>query len=540
MPRGLIAIVLHAHLPYVRHLEQPDPVEERWLYEAITDTYLPLVDVLLGHVDDGVSARLALSLSPTLTTMLRDPLLIERYERYLDELRLLASRQAERLAGSSFEPAIRFYERRLGRVAELWDALEGDLVSGLTALEDAGVVELLTSAATHGYLPLLGPTPGAVEAQVAVGLEQHRVATGRAPAGFWLPECGYTPELDEVLAGHGVAYVVLETHGLEHGVPSPEAGVHAPVACPGGVAAFARDPECSTQVWSATEGYPAHPDYREFYRDLGDELREDELGGLRPPSGVGPLPTGLKLCRITGPTEHKEPYDPAAATARALAHAAHFVQARQRQIRALAPSMDRPPVIVAPFDAELFGHWWFEGPLFLDAVVRGVASAPDEAQLATPSDILEHWPTAQLSSPSASSWGDGGYSEVWLCEDNAWAHGHIHGVGRRLVEACRAASRAEGLLRRTLDQAVRELLLAQASDWTFLIRTGSARPYAEDRLRRHLGNALALLDAVESGEIDEGMVSTLERESPIFPWIDFRLFGVVERGEEGARCTQEC
>lgn len=560
-PHGLLALVLHAHLPYVRHPERQQALEERWLFEAITECYLPLVDLLLRLFEEGVPCRLAVSVSPTLAAMLRDPLLGERYRCHLDELGRLLDAEAERDARDPWiAPLLGFYRDRIARACQLWEAVEGDLVAALAALEDTGLVELLTTAATHAYLPLIRPRALAA-AQVAVGLEHHERLFGRRPKGFWLPECGYEPGLEDVVGALGPRYVVVDAHGLLNGDPAPRFGVHAPALCPGGaVACFARDPECSKQVWSATEGYPADPVYREFFRDLATQRTAEELGEYFAPFAPfaqrgdrGWPPTGIKLHRITGPTEDKELYDPAAAAARALEHGRDFLRRRREQAERVrggggGPAMDRPPLVVAPFDAELFGHWWFEGPAFLEAVIRGAAAGREGIELVTPSEVLERWPRAQVVRPSASSWGDGGYSGVWLSEDNAWVHRYLAAVGRRAVDAVARLGAPScprgGLARRALEQALRELLLAQASDWPFLIRAGTARDYAERRLREHCRRAWDLLEALEADRVDEGALALAELERPLFSGVDLvaSVYSVVGAsggrgaGRQEARC----
>jgi len=525
-------MVLHAHLPYVRHPEQRKAVEERWFFEAVIECYLPLVDLLLRLLDEGIKAGITVSISPTLASMARDPLLVDRLERHLGHLGELLAGEARRHAREPrFAAIFRHYRDRLERALRVWTAIERDIVGALAALEEAGAIELITTSATHAVLPLVRPQSLSA-AQIALGLDHHELLFGRRPRGFWLPECAYEPGLEAILGAFGVSYVFLEAHGILNAEPSPLFGVHGPVLCPGeAVACFARDPECSKQIWSATEGYPADPVYREFFRDVVSTIEPEALGDyFAPPAGeTAWTPTGLKFHRITGATEDKDLYDPGAAASRAVEHAAQFVDARRAQVDRLSQTMDRPPVVVAPFDAELFGHWWHEGPQFLEAVVRALARCRDEVELATPSEVLEQWTTAQVVRPAASSWGDGGYGDVWLCEDNAWIYRHLYEVGRRalaalrersLTTAGRGLSEVTGVSRRALDQALRELLLAQSSDWPFMIRTGTARDYAEGRLGRHLGHAWALLDQLEAGQVEEAALAGLEASSPLFPGVD--------------------
>ena len=517
-PKGYLALILHAHLPFVRHPENRYHLEELWLFEAITDTYLPLIEMMQAWVRDGVRFRMAMSVTPTLASMLGDPFLKKRYVEHLDRMAALARREMERHRGEPrlFDLARMYRDRFEWARRSFLETHGADILASLKGLQDHGL-EIMASAATHGYLPLLEPHRAAVRAQILAGIEHHRTVFGRDPKGFWLPECAYFPGHDEILAAEGIRYTVVETHGVLHAVPRPKYGPYAPVLSPGGVACFPRDVETSKQVWSAHEGYPGDYDYREFYRDVGHDLPWEEIAPFMP-WGVR-ADTGLKYYRVTGKTEQKELYDPERAVRKAKVHAAHFLYNRQLQISRAAGCMDRKPLVVAPYDAELFGHWWFEGPTFLDEVVRGAAAAPDWS-LATPSDYLDEYPVLQRVEVSESSWGYKGYHEVWLDGANNWIYRHLHEGARRMEElAGRTAGHAAGLVQRALDQAARELLLAQSSDWAFIMKSGTAVEYAARRARGHLVNFLRLADEIERDAIDAARLAELEDRTRPLEWI---------------------
>ncbi len=521
--KGYLAIVLHAHLPYVRHPEYEDSLEENWLYEAITDTYVPLLMVLDGLLRDGLDFRLTLSLTPTLSSMLLDPFLQARYERRLGNLLELACKEIERTRA---EPALnglaRMYRERLERIRDAYLHRYGrNLVRAFGRLQALGKVEILASAATHGYLPILSVNPAAVRAQVRVGVDHHLRLFGIRPRGFWLPECAYFPRLDAVLKEMGIRYTLLETHGITRACPRPANGVYAPVYCPSGVAAFGRDPDSSKQVWSSIEGYPGDYDYREFYRDIGYDLDMDYIRPHVHRDGIR-IDTGFKYYRVTGKGVHKELYAPQRAEQKAQMHAGDFVAKREAQVLRIAPSMDRKPVIVAPFDAELFGHWWFEGPVWLDCLFRKLASGKRDIRPVTLSEYLDEYPTNEVATPCMSSWGDKGFSEVWLNGSNDWIYPHLHRAAGELE--ARRHLEAEGLTKRALDQAFRELLLAQASDWAFMINSGTMVEYASRRTRGHLSRLRKLLGDAERGEVDESWLTEIENRDNIFPDIDFRSF----------------
>jgi 1,4-alpha-glucan branching enzyme len=516
---GLLGLVLHAHLPFVRHPEREYFLEEHWLFEAITETYLPLLDAFDSLLRDGVPARVTMSLTPTLMAMLRDPVLVGKYARHLDRMCDLARREVERTRRDpDFGPVTGFYRDRLEWLRFLFvKRYASDLVGQFARLEREGILEIIACAATHGFLPHLAPAPGAVRAQIAVGVAEHRRQIGRAPRGIWLPECAYYEGLDENLARAGVEYFFVDSHAVRNATGAPRLGLHAPLVTPAGVAAFARDEESSVQVWSSEMGYPGDPSYRDFYRDIGFDLEADLIAPYLDPAGVRGM-TGFKYHRITGRTDHKEPYRRAGALRAVLRHARDFVSNRQAQIIHLRTGMDRPPMVVAMYDAELFGHWWFEGPEWLEAVLRALPAAGIRAT--SPGLYLDGQPPGQIAEPSASSWGEGGYYDVWLNPANDWIQAPLHDAGRRMAALAARPGAPGPLERRALQQAGRELLLAQASDWPFILRNQTTVSYARRRIHEHLDRFDRLARQIEEGRPDEPYLARVEALDNPFPDLD--------------------
>ena len=522
---GYLSIVLHAHLPYVRHSEYDDFLEEEWLYEAVVETYLPMVERFYQLLEGGVDFRFSLVVTPSLASMLADDLLKQRALRYLDRLVELAEKEIERTRGdASFQHLAHFYRDRFARLRVLYrDCLGCDLLGAFRNLADRGVLEIMTCAATHGLLPLLKNEPKAVEAQIRLGTQAHRHFFGRDPRGIWLPECAYYPGVDELLAAEGIRFFLVDSHGLLHGEPRPAYGVYAPVYTPSGVAAFARDAESSKQVWSSKEGYPGDVNYRDFYRDIGYDLDFDYIGPYVQPTGLRKF-TGIKYHRITGESEHKEPYVPEVAMQRVAEHAGNFLFNREQQIEYLASRFDREPIVVAPYDAELYGHWWFEGPDFLYYLAKKVHHDTNIFKLTTPIEYIGEMPAQQLSTPSASSWGDKGYFDVWVNESNDWIYPHLHEMARRMTHLAGKYPEPDNTLRRALNQCARELVLAQSSDWAFLISTGTAVEYSTQRTKNHIGRFNRLFEQIEGLYLDESYLNLLEGYDNIFPFIDYRLY----------------
>ncbi len=544
-PLGHVVLVLHTHIPWVLgHGRWPHG--EDWLLEAAAECYLPILRVLDRIVAAGRSPRVTIGLTPVLCEMLASLRFKEDLVAYLDARRDLAGRDREEFEAIG--------NRDAARLAASWGAFYGDakrdfvetygrdLLAAFRRLQEGGHVEVITSAATHGYLPLLG-TDAAVEAQVATGVASYRRHFGRAPRGIWLPECAYRPGvrwsrpagparawdrpgLEDVLSRHGLRYFFVDTHLVAGGTPLGTYGdrfeeqaprearpattaspneAHALVARRGKrIGVLARDPRSSVQVWSADYGYPGDGAYLEFHRKKGR--------------------AGLRYWRVTSralPLEDKMPYDPGAAEDRARAHADHFVAAVRETLRAHREATGRPGVVVAPFDTELFGHWWFEGPRWLEAVLRGL-----RGELATASEVLRRSPPSSVIRLPEGSWGQGGHHWVWLNPDTVWVWELVYRAEDAFAEVLQGTRRRRGDALRILRQLARELLLLESSDWPFLITTVSARDYAEGRVKLHAATFERLLSLVRTamdGPLPPGdavWLAEIEARDPVFAEID--------------------
>ncbi len=505
--RGSLALVLHAHLPFVRHPEHRQSLEELWLFEAITECYLPLLRILDAWDADSLNGRITLSLTPTLGAMLRDPLLQDRFRAHLERLIRLAEAEAHRtLFEKELQSVALFYLDRLQTISRFYDYIQRDVVGAFARLQQAGRVELIASAATHAVLPLLRTHPPSLRAQIRAGCDAHAEMFGVRPQGFWLPECAWAGGMDDFLAGAGIRWFIVESHGLLHATPRPRYGLFAPVLTKAGLAAFGRDSASARQVWSRDEGYPGDPWYREFYRDAGFDLDLDYLRDFLPIHGRRGF-TGIKYHRITGGTGPKQVYDRRKALERAAEHARHFLECRSAQLDRLESLMDHA-VVVCPYDAELFGHWWFEGPEFLDQFVRKAHAA--DVALVSPGDYLRTWPAHQAATPADSSWGEQGFWRVWLNEQNHWITGRLGFAQEHMSRLATRQLPPGSPADRALRQAARELLLAQASDWPFIIRTGTSPGYASRRVKTHLLRFWKLCNQIHAGHINESFLKQTE------------------------------
>jgi 1,4-alpha-glucan branching enzyme len=552
LKNGYLNLVLHAHLPFARHLDKDDRLEERWLFEAMTETYIPLLQVFQRLLDDGVDFRVTISLSPPLISMLNDSLLQSRYEKYLQNLLHLACRERIRTAEDpQMSQLAVHYERHFHAIHEFFHNHHGNILTAFRALFETGRVELITSTATHAFMPYV-ETEEALRAQIATAVSVFESHFGRRPEGIWLPECAYTPRVLPFLREFSIRYFFVGAQSFDAACPRPVFGAFAPVIIDAkgdprdgmdglGVAAFARDSACSEQVWSSVTGYPGDFNYREYYRDIGFDLDESYIGPHIHPEGIR-VNTGFKYYRITGSHIEKAPYDVERAREKAAEHAAHFLTSRQQQLAAAKRQMGRTPIVTATYDAELFGHWWYEGPIFIDMLLRKMYYDQNEISTVTPSEYLSLYPDFQSCSLSFSTWGRGGYGDVWLNPTNDWVYPALHDAEHKMGQLATKNPAPSSLTRRALNQAARELMLAQSSDFAFIMDAKSAVDYAVSRTKQHVNRFDALWTMITTSEMDDHYLTELEAIDNLFPDVDYRLYartnGLHSRMEQ--RVTPLC
>ncbi len=532
---GKVHLLLHAHLPFVREPSYDRFLEENWFFEAMAETYLPIIQMLNRLEEKGVPGTLNFSVSSALLAMLTDRSLLDKFSRHLHKQLELLEREKIRLQNDSeMMEVVNFYYRRQIALINTWERdCNCEIVPALKRLEQIGKINLLTCVGTHPFLPAYQNDVEAIRLQLKITVRAFEDAFGKKPRGLWLPECGYFEGLDAILAEYGFKYFFLETHGVLLAKPSPKYGVFAPIKTPAGLYCFGREQSSSMEVWSRKTGYPGHPEYREFFKDIAHEREDDYLGEYFLAAGTH-IETGLKYYRITG-SEDKKVYRPWNALRLVEDHARLFVANREETVSNLLPNMDGNKVsILCPYDAELFGHWWFEGPLFIEKMFERAASS-NVVEMASLEDSIAA--DSDVHAPIFSSWGEGGFGEVWMNDAVTFEYPlffrmrammndlkkHLpHGIARgsnsaKSAESARGSKAAA--LKRFLAQMARELVLFQASDWAFMIHNNSAADYARNRLNGHYQNVCALYAEAVKAKPDMRLLKTLEQKNNLFPWI---------------------
>lgn len=563
---GAFTFVLHSHLPYARQAGMW-PHGEEWVHEAIAETYVPLLNALYDLQEEDVDFRITVSVTPILGEQLADPLIIQHFLTYVEERAAWAAADISRFndAGDKqlMDLAVHFHHWYSRTLTSFRDRFNSDILGALKRLQDDGVVEISTSAATHGYLPLLS-RDSSIFGQIQTGVSAYKRHFGRDPKAIWLPECAYRPAylddsdgsdvrrpgIESYLEAQGIRVFFTETHTVEGGRPVGKAageamGLYGAVTrrysvdlteveqkepgttyetywagdAVGQVAVLGRNNRTGQQVWSGDFGYPGDFLYREFHR-------KDGVSGMQYWS-IGTPGTELR---------NKPPYDPARAKDRVTVHARHFVGLVEELLEQYHSSTGRYGIISSNYDTELFGHWWFEGVDWLKEVLRGLSRSRVVDFTTASGYVDEHQPERVIALPE-SSWGSGGTHFTWLNVDTEWMWPPIHQAERRMEALVAAHPDASGAKLDVLNQAARELLLLQSSDWPFLVTTGQAKEYASMRFTEHVDRFNEVADIAdrpdEPSPAEMEMLTALaERDNP-FPTIDYRVF--AERQGSAAR-----
>ncbi|MDR1611811.1 MAG: DUF1957 domain-containing protein [Planctomycetota bacterium] len=529
--KGYWSLVLHQHLPFVHHPEYDVPLEEQWFMEAVISVYTRLLDLFWRLERDKVDFRVTLSLTPSLLSMMQTPLLQKRAARHIDECIAFATRERDNSKGKPWYNTIEQTLHRFWVAKTVFDAYEGDLTRGYRDFQDMGKIEVITCAATHMILPLFKHISAAANAQLDTGVKQYERVFGRPPRGMWLPENAFTPGVDKFLADSGIKWALLSAVGIDQGDTKSFFGTDAPVVSPAGVTFFGIDEETRSSVWSREGGYPGHPNYKEWYRDLGYEAEWDYLPEYFRTANVR-RNTGIKYYRITkkgGSLGDKDYYNPMWAEGTVHEQAGQFAYYRGVKANHVLKTTNRKSLVVSAYDAELFGHWWEEGPLWIESVFRKMLFDQTEVRPVTPSEYLGEHKRHQRMMPGASSWGRNDYFQTWVdgrsYQPNCWVYRHMYRLSQQVRKlAVKHKNTENPILIRALNQAVRELFLAISSDWGFLVETGQAVRYSELRITVHTARTRQLLRQIENDRIDLTYLCTLETADCIFAFddMDFR------------------
>jgi len=574
MSIGSFTFVLHSHLPYVlQHGKWPHGMD--WLNEAASETYIPILNVLYELINEGYSPKLTIGITPVLTEQLADPFFKEEFRSFLQS-KIDAAQKDQLYFKKTGEKQMiylaQFWEKYYTDIkSDFENKYNQDLVGAFKKLSDLGYLDIITCGATHGYFPLLSQDIS-IQAQVKTAISTHEKHFGKKPDGIWLPECAYRPSykwkppikiqilqeeylrkgVEEFLSENNIKYFFVDTaltmggkslgvyidrfEGLKLLWNQYKEQVHErptefdkspyevylvestgrPEKKP--VAIFTRDPKTSLQVWSGEHGYPGDGLYLDFHKKH--------------------FMSGLRYWRVTGAKidlAEKKEYNPEITDKQIELHAYHFTSLIYETLSKYHNDKGKEGIVVAPFDTELFGHWWFEGPRFLKQVIKNILNS-NSIKLTNAKEAYEEIKPSLVISIPEGSWGEGGHHYIWLNKNTEWTWKHIYYDELRFIDSVRRYINLNNpQLHGILKQAARELLLIQASDWQFLISTISAKEYAETRLTLHHEQLNKLLDLADKfsafGSLENEeweYINEVNKKDCLFSTIDLNWWKEIE------------
>jgi len=548
--RYVVSLVLNAQLPFVREYadstrryqffpdeecedqEKPEcncepeqdndllvacSVEESWFFEAVSETYLPLLGVFDRLEGAHIPFRLGISLSPVLGQMFCDDYLIKKYVAYLEHQIEFGRHEVERLDGrDECALAQHYFNQAVEQHTAFTIRYDRDILKALEHYRKKGRIEILAAPATNAFLPFLCRFPQAVRAQMETALSFYRYTMGISPTGFWPGELGWSNALSNYLQSYGFNYTIVNSHGLLFGKPPPSRGTFYPVKTGDGLFVLACDYNASTLVAEMQKKGP----YRDNSRDTVDEPENEETNPFIAQNGER-YHSGYKY-RQAG---NDSLYDPAEAKSCAQEQARELLENISGRLASASAYMKEMPISLCAFNADSFGRQWHEGPHFIESLFR-LAAGYRELQFMTPSDYLCQQPISviEVSHPEFSSWGDNGYAELWLDSSNDWIYRHINRSIERMVELADRFTEDSSLKERALNQAAREILLAQASDWPALLYREESAEYAKKQIEGALQNFTTIYESLGRSHISTEWLTSLERRHQIFPNINYRVF----------------
>jgi len=530
MSKGYFALVLHGHIPWCKK-SGTWPAGEEWLFEAMLESYIPMLNVLRELKEKSIKTALTINITPILAEQLADEYMKQRFATYIENLILRAKNDVNRFQNQSERKSLaEFHLKNFEYVLEtFYHNYYRDILGSFKWLQNENMVELISCAATHAFLPLMESDSG-IFSQIQLAVDTHKKYFGKEPKGLWLPECAYRPKIysngkfresiDYWLHNSGIEYFFVDTHGILNAEileSNNKIGLNTNIGynLESGISVFGRNKKASKQVWDAKIGYPGNDSYMEFHKKDAE--------------------SGLNYWKITDkevPNEDKELYQPEKAQKQLLGDVDHYISLLREEISLFYNNYQIPGIIVSPFDFELYGHWWKEGISWLKLLFQSIMNS-DSIKMITISEYLSTY-KANFSTirMKESSWGEGGHFQVWLNPEHGWIWPYINSSIVQLEDVLKKNLDPNELSQRILRQTARELLLMEGSDWPFLLYTKQAKEYANQRFHKHhqFFNKLiwAAKDPKDSSRISLKELESIESMDSCFQDLNLKYFEQVE------------
>lgn len=518
MSKAYINILLNNHMPFIKDLEASEITEERFLFENLTDSQIPLLQMLHRLEEDHIPVSLTLSFSGTMLSMLGDPLIKRHYESYLNKLIDLGDEEISRLSQEGLEEEKKlalYYRDKYRGILDFYQEIKGDLLAEYSCFTQKGMIELVASSLTHAFLPNYQSFPFSIDLQVKLGMSLFKDTFKEKSIGFWLPECGYFPQLENFLKKNKVSYFFLDSHAILLSDHNTSYGPYFPIKV-NSMNAFIRDPYFQQFFSTAPSSYTRREGYRDYYQDIGFELPLENLKGFLGSHSLR-INTGYKYYS-TASKGGKVIYNVNKAQELIEKDVEDFINKVEAHKEKVDPFMQgKEPIFNILSEADLFGQWWYEGIDFLELFFRKINNN-SHLQVITPSRYLVKYEAEPSLTPIHSSWGKNGFSEPWLNHDNDWICRLNHDMVDKLEDLLKRYYDTNSFQQKKMIlQAVKEVLLAQASDWPFMIWKGHYVSYATSRVKEHYEHFDKICNYLTNSKYDVSSFIEMEKKYNLMP-----------------------
>lgn len=521
-----LAFLVIGHQGYIRHIEDENAygLENDILFSSISQTYLPLLDMLHRLESENLSFRISLVLSPTLCELLADPIVQQQYIEWLDKKICLGEKELVRCAENPelLKNVKNCLLKAKKNKEDFTEKYNQNLLKEFSDFAQKGFLELLATCGTYTFLPHYSDMREVLNAQVEAGLYSHRRFFGTAPDGFWLPFMGYAKGIEEVLAAYGLSYTIIDSNGFFLGKPVPKKGIFAPVRFEGtsSLVLFTQDAETPEDI-IGENGFMRNPVYLDGKKDIGFELSAGDLTDFIA-EGAARIPTGF--CYWAKKDDSCAVYDPDAAMAQVKADAEKFVKAKKEKLSKAHEILKENVSLVCTVDAEVLGREWVEGIDWLENVIRNSISGEDKIELTGCGSLLGDRYSLEKVAPYPSAAFGGAYGEDLLDSTNNWMLRYTRKMSERMIDLSDRFPTDTGLKIRLLNLGAKELMLAQSCEWAMMIHRGVFPDYAAERFKESIKSFMIVFDALGSNTVSTEWLTKLEKKHVLFPWMNFRIF----------------
>ncbi|MBQ6781098.1 MAG: DUF1957 domain-containing protein [Treponema sp.] len=518
MAKNLILVIV-GHQGYIRHIEDGADYasENELLFDSISNTYLPLINLFYRLEAESVPFKVSLVLSPMLCALFDDPMVQQQYIEWLDDRIALGEKEIIRCKDddSLCDNARSILAQYKKDKADFCDKYEQNLLKQFAEIAKNEHLELIATAASYAYLPHYADMPEVLNAQVEAGLYSHRRYFGAAPEGFWLPYLGYADDVEKVIRSYGINYTILDTRSILFSKDSPADGIFSPVRCYNSLVVFGRDKDTPADIVAEETGFMHNPLYKNLYKDIGFELDADALGNCSA-SGKARVATGYRYW-----SKQDTVYDKKAALAQAEKDAKTFLDAKKTKLDAAEGLLNgNDASLVCAFDAAMLGQDWAEGMYFLEQVIRG----SEGMTLSCGADLIQNQFSLPKIKPYPSAASGTGYGEDLLDSSNGWMLRHTRKMCERMIDLAGRFPDDTGLKVRLLNLGAKELMIAQCGDWAKMLHEGRYPEYVTERFKQCIASFIAVFDSLGSNTVSTEWLTKIEREHPLFPWMNYRIF----------------